>query len=128
MLARERITAFIATAQPARAAAFSRDTLGLRKVSEDDFALVFDANGIELRVQKVERLTPQPFTVFGWQVGDVEAVVDALAAKAVRFERYPGLAQDARGIWASPSGARVAWFHDPDGNLLSVAQYPDCSR
>lgn len=126
MLARERITAFIATAQPARAAAFYGDTLGLRKVSEDDFALVFDANGIELRVQKVERLTPQPFTAFGWQVGDVEAVVDALVAKGVRFERYPGLAQDARGIWASPSGARVAWLRDPDGNLLSVAQYPDC--
>lgn len=125
MLAHATITAFIATAQPARAAAFYRDTLGLREVSEDDFALVFDANGIELRVQKVERLTPQPFTAIGWQVGDIAAVVGALGAKGVRFERYPGLAQDAQGIWAAPSGARVAWFHDPDGNLLSVSQYPD---
>ena len=124
MLARATITAFVATAQPARAAAFYGDTLGLRKVSDDDFALVFDANGVELRVQKVERLTAQPFTAIGWRVGDVAAVVAALGAKGVRFERYPGLAQDAQGIWAAPSGARVAWFKDPDGNLLSVAEYP----
>jgi catechol 2,3-dioxygenase-like lactoylglutathione lyase family enzyme len=95
----------------------------LRPVSEDGFALVFDANGVELRLQKVERFTPQRFTALGWEVSGLNTVVATLAARGVRFERFPGLEQDAEGVWSAPSGARVAWFQDPDGNLLSVAEY-----
>lgn len=123
-LATAPLTAFIATTQAVKAKAFFGDQLGLRRVSEDDFALVFDANGVELRVQKVAELRPQPFTVLGWQVSDIDATVEQLATRGIAFERFPGMSQDGRGIWAAPSGARVAWFRDPDGNLLSVAQYP----
>lgn len=123
MLSSEKLVAFGATVDAARAAKFYGDTLGLRRRYEDDFALVFDANGVELRLQKVKELTPPGFTVLGWQVRDVDVVLDALARAGVRTERYPWLTQDARGVWRAPSGARVAWFKDPDGNLLSVAQY-----
>ena len=124
MLANEKLVAFGATTNAERAAHFYGLVLGLTQRSEDAFALVFEANGVELRLQKIEALTPQPFTVLGWQVRDVNAVLDALTQRGVRAERYPVLDQDARGVWSAPSGARVAWFKDPDGNLVSVAQYP----
>ena len=124
MLANEKLVAFGATTNATRAAQFYGEVLGLSRRSEDGFALVFEANGVELRLQKLETLEPRGFTVLGWQVRDVNAVLDALTQRGVSTERYPGLQQDARGIWTAPSGARVAWFKDPDGNLLSVAQYP----
>jgi catechol 2,3-dioxygenase-like lactoylglutathione lyase family enzyme len=124
MLDRETLVAFGATTDAARAARFYRDVLGLRVRSDDAFALVLDANGTELRLQKVESFSPQRFTVLGWQVRDLDATLAALAARGVSGERYAGLDQDDRGVWRAPSGARIAWFKDPDGNLLSVAQYP----
>ena len=86
--------------------------------SDDAFAIVLNANGVELRLQKVERFTPQPFTALGWQVADVAQVLARLAAANVRPERYAWLDRDPAGIWQAPSGARVAWFHDPDGGSL----------
>ncbi len=124
MLGTAHITAFLATTNATRATSFYGATLGLRLVSEDAFALVFDANGVELRIQKVEQFTPQPFTAIGWRVADLAHVVHALGERGLTFARYPGLQQDALGIWKAPGGARIAWFHDPDGNVLSVAQYP----
>ena len=114
--------AFIATAMSDRSKAFYSDTLGLPLLSEDPFSLVFDLAGIPLRVQKVRELQPQPFTALGWQVPDAAATVDELRARGVAFEQYPFLQQDALGIWDAPGGARVAWFKDPDGNLLSLTQ------
>jgi catechol 2,3-dioxygenase-like lactoylglutathione lyase family enzyme len=116
------ITAFISTAHPERARGFYAGTLGLRLVSEDAFAIVCEVGGIELRIAKVGDLAPQPFTVLGWRVTDAAATVRALGARGVTFERYPFLTQDADGVWDAPGGARVAWFKDPDGNLLSVHQ------
>jgi catechol 2,3-dioxygenase-like lactoylglutathione lyase family enzyme len=124
MLADARVTAFVATVNPDRSKLFYRDVLGLRLVSDDQFATVFDANGVQLRVQKVEKLDPHPFTALGWQVNDIADVVRALAAKGVAFERYGFLTQDEIGVWKAPSGARIAWFKDPDGNLLSLAEMP----
>lgn len=124
MLGTEKLVAFGATTNGQRAAAFYGSVLGLSMRSNDAFAIAFDANGVEIRLQKVERLTPQPFTVLGWQVADIAQVVADLTASNITPERYAWLDQDADGIWRAPSGARVAWFKDPDGNLLSVAEYP----
>ncbi|HET7188491.1 MAG TPA: hypothetical protein VFI52_10060 [Gemmatimonadaceae bacterium] len=124
MLADAKVTAFLATTRAKRAAAFYGEILQLPQLSEDEYAIVFDLNGVELRLQKVKEFTPQPFTALGWQVRTIRTTVAALAARGVVFERFPGLVQDAQGIWAAPSGAQVAWFRDPDGNLLSVAEYP----
>jgi len=122
MLSASSPIAFIATAAPERARAFYADTLGLPLVSEDDFSLVFALHGIALRIQKVRELQPQAFTALGWHVADAAATVAALRHRGVQFERYPFLQQDADDIWAAPGGARIAWFKDPDGNLLSLTE------
>ena len=122
MLGSEKIMAFAGVTDADRARAFYRDTLGLTLLHEDGFALAFDASGIMLRVTLVNEVRPQPYTVLGWQVQDAAAVVRALAAAGIRFERYPHVPQDDDGIWAAPGGAKIAWFKDPDGNILSIAQ------
>lgn len=114
---------FVATRDAARARAFYRDTLGLPLTGEDAFALVFDVGGVMLRVVTVPALTPAAHTVLGWAVPDVAAAAGALDRAGVAPERYPGLAQDARGVWAAPGGARIAWFKDPDGNVLSLTEF-----
>jgi catechol 2,3-dioxygenase-like lactoylglutathione lyase family enzyme len=122
MLESSRLVAFVATAQPSLARAFYEGVLGLRLVTDDHFALVFDANGTTLRIAKVDEMTPAPSTVLGWSVADIAMTVEALTRAGVAFERFESLSQDEVGIWVSPGGARVAWFKDPDGNLLSVTQ------
>lgn len=118
-----KIIAFVSTRQPERAKAFYRDALGLRLVSEDPFAIVFDAHGTMLRVSIVQELAPAEHTVLGWQVSDIAATVGELEKSGVRFERYDVLAQDELGIWTTPEGGKVAWFKDPDGNTLSITQF-----
>lgn len=115
--------AFLATTDRTRARAFYKGTLGLALVADEPFALVFDLGSTMLRVTPVESLQAQPFTVLGWRVGDIETAVRTLSGRGVVFERYGSFEQDALGVWTSPSGARIAWFKDPDGNLLSVSQY-----
>ena len=122
MLGTGRVTVFVATVQPERAKQFYRDTLGLHLVSDDQFALVFDCSGVPLRIQKVETLQPHPFTALGWQVPDIRERVSALTQRGVVFERYGFMQQDDLGVWQAPSGAKVAWFKDPDGNLLSLTE------
>ena len=121
-LGKATVIAFVATANAARSKSFYQETLGLRLVSDDQFALAFDGNGIQLRIQKVEKLQPQSFTALGWQVPSIRKAVSGLSKRGVTFERYSFLAQDEVGIWRAPSGAQVAWFKDPDGNLLSLTE------
>lgn len=123
MLSTANIIAFVATRDAARARAFYESALGLRLVSQDPFALVFDAHGTMLRVTKVDELSLAPYTVLGWDVSDIRSTIQALQARGVAFQRYDGVPQDDLGIWTSPSGAQVAWFHDPDGNTLSLTQF-----
>lgn len=102
---------------------FYGNTLGLHFVSSDQFALVFDANGTMLRVAIVQKFTPAPYTVLGWHVPDIRQTVTRLRDAGVQLERFAGLNdEDELGVWEAPGGAKVAWFKDPDGNLLSVAQ------
>ena len=124
MLGSAQLVAFVATRDPARAKEFYRDTLGLRLISEDDFAIVFDANGVMLRVSTVREIAPAQYTVLGWEVSDIVAKVKELGKAGVKFERYSFPGQDEMGIWTAPGGvARVAWFKDPDGNVLSLSQH-----
>jgi catechol 2,3-dioxygenase-like lactoylglutathione lyase family enzyme len=124
MLNTSRLVCFVATTDADRARAFYRDALGLALIEDGGYALVFDANGTQLRVQRVEAVAPHPYTALGWEVDDVTASVRALAARGVAMARFPGLPLDADGIWDTPDGSRVAWFHDPDGNTLSISQPP----
>jgi catechol 2,3-dioxygenase-like lactoylglutathione lyase family enzyme len=122
MLKSQPIVAFVATTDPKRAKAFYAKTLGLRLISEDGFALAFDAGGTMLRVAIVNSLQPAGYTVLGWIVPDIAKAVRGLAKRGVSFQRYEGMPQDELAIWSSPSGARVAWFSDPDGNTLSLTE------
>ena len=125
MLGSMDIVAFVPTRNREKARPFYEKTLGLPFVSDDQFALVFVANGVMVRVVDVSSVAgfqPAPFTVLGWSVGDIAKIVKGLGRKGIKFERYPGMQQDQLGIWNSPSGAKVAWFKDPDGNVLSVTE------
>ena len=123
-LASQNVIAFLAASDPKRAKAFYRDTLGLPLISEElPFALVFDAHDTVLRVQIVKKVIPAGYTVLGWHVKSIVSAAKALHRAGIRFERYAGVEQDELGIWSSPSGAKVAWFKDPDGNTLSISQH-----
>lgn len=121
MLDQARLIAFVPTADPDRARSFYQSTLGLALIHEDPFAIVFAVGETTLRVTKVGPFTPAPFTILGWQVADIESKIRALMARDVLFERYDSLDQDPLGIWTAPGGSRVAWFKDPDGNVLSLS-------
>lgn len=120
MLINKKLKAFIPTTDPVKAKHFYKDILDLKLLSEDDYALEFDANGTVLRVTTVCELTPHPFTVLGWKVTDISTVIKELNEKGILFERYNFLQQDDLGIWEAPGGTKVAWFKDADGNLLSL--------
>jgi catechol 2,3-dioxygenase-like lactoylglutathione lyase family enzyme len=108
---------------------FYRDKLGLRLISEEPpFALVFDANGIMLRLVMASEMPHAYGTVLGWQVPNIGATVKELQAAGVGFERYPGMAQDELGIWTAPGGTKIAWFKDPDGNTLSLSEHPEPTK
>src|SRR5882672_10688408 len=123
MLGSSKLVAFAAVSDAARAKTFYRDVLGLKLISEDGFALVFDAHGTMLRVSLVKDVVTAPYTVLGWAVSDIAATVRGLASKGVKFERYPWMPQDELGIWSAPDGGSVAWFKDPDGNVLSLSEH-----
>lgn len=119
-----KLMAFVSTAKPEAARDFYADTLGLKLQSEEPIALVFDSGGVMLRISIVKELNPQPFTVLGWDVPDIRTRLHELVSKGVKFEHYGFPTQDAEGVWLTPDGTQVAWFKDPDGNLLSLAQFP----
>ena len=123
MLGSHNIAAFIQITNVEKARAFYEGILGLRFVKDDGFAAVFDANGIMVRAAKMKEFTPFQSTVLGWQVANIEEMVRALQKKGVRFEIFGFFKQDELGIWTAPTGDKVAWFKDPDGNILSVSQH-----
>lgn len=125
VLGTQQMVAFVASADPEAARAFYERTLGLRLVSDQPYALVFEGAGTTLRVQKVPGHVPLGYTVLGWTVEDLRAVVEDLSGRGVMVERFEHLPQDEYGAWSAPDGTRVVWFKDPDGNVLSLSQAPD---
>jgi catechol 2,3-dioxygenase-like lactoylglutathione lyase family enzyme len=123
MLGAAKIVAFAPLIDVDRARAFYVDVLGLTVVEDTPFALVCDAAGTTLRITPVGTLSPQPFTVLGWAVDDIAATSRALIAAGVELLRFDGMDQDELGVWTTPGGDRIAWFHDPDGNVLSLSQH-----
>jgi catechol 2,3-dioxygenase-like lactoylglutathione lyase family enzyme len=124
----DRVVTFLLTQNPDAALAFYRDLLGFRFLRDDGFALVFDLNGVMLRIGKVPTFTPAQNTVLGWESRDIASTVAELARKGVVFEHYPNMGQDERGICTFPTGDKVAWFKDPDGNVLSISQHAESAQ
>jgi catechol 2,3-dioxygenase-like lactoylglutathione lyase family enzyme len=116
--------AFLGATVLGRAREFFEGLLGLEVASVDDFALVLRGPNGSIRVTRVEQAASAPYTVLGWDVPDIRSAVTALVQRGLVFTRYPGMAQDELGIWTAPSGSRIAWFRDPDQNVLSLAEHP----
>jgi len=123
-LSSARMVSFLATKDGAACRAFYAGKLGFAVASDDAMAMILETNGRSIRVQKLREFTPQTFTVLGWNVSDIESTVTALEHVGIRCERWPEWQQNERGIMDFPDGTRVAWFKDPDGNILSLAQMP----
>jgi catechol 2,3-dioxygenase-like lactoylglutathione lyase family enzyme len=123
MLGSSYVIAFAAATDLGRARAFYEQALGLPLVGQNEIACVFDANGTMLRVTAVPEVSQAGYTVLGWRVADIAAATRDLAARGVVFVRYDGMDQDGDGVWTTPGGDKVAWFADPDGNILSLTQF-----
>jgi catechol 2,3-dioxygenase-like lactoylglutathione lyase family enzyme len=122
MAAGPQLVAFIASTDLERSHAFYAGVLGLKRVEATSFANEYDAHGTPLRVAAVGEHTPAAFTVLGWRVSDIRSALSELGAHGVEFKRYAALEQDDDGVWTAPGGTKIAWFEDPDGNVLSVGE------
>jgi hypothetical protein len=125
MLGKYDLMAFVSTegSAKAKARAFYEEKLGLDVLAADDYGVMYDVNGRRLRLSYVQELKPAPYSVLCWVVPDIRAAVAALVLKEVVFEQYEGFGQDKAGVWTAPDGTLVAWFKDPAGNVLSLAQF-----
>jgi catechol 2,3-dioxygenase-like lactoylglutathione lyase family enzyme len=123
MLASGKMIGFVLTNDYDQARAFYEGKLGFDFVSVDQFALVMKAGAHHIRIAKVPEFTPFRSTVLGWEVADIAAVAAWLRERGVALEAYPFVQDKERGIWTAPTGDKVAWFKDPDGNVLSISQH-----
>jgi catechol 2,3-dioxygenase-like lactoylglutathione lyase family enzyme len=123
MLASGRLIGFVPTKDSKRARDFYEGKLGFQFVSDDQFALVMQAGENMIRIAKAKDFTPAQYTAMGWEVTDVEAMVKWLNGRGVKFEKYSFVEDRELGIWTTPNGDKVAWFKDPDGNVLSLSQH-----
>ena len=126
MLPAKELIAFIPTLDSARSRSFYEEVLGMKLVKDDGHALTFLSNGGKVRVSKVPpEFKPAGFTILGWAVDDIRKSVEAWKRAGVNFERFGFFEQDDLGVWTAPTGDKVAWFKDPDGNILSLSQHVD---
>lgn len=123
MLASSTLQTIVLTSRIAEAEKFYSGVLGLPLNDKSHGALVYDVGGSDLRVSPVPETRPSAHTVLGFAVPNLRAIVELLKQRGVGLERIAGLTHDSTGILTTPEGAKVAWFRDPDGNLLSVMQY-----
>jgi catechol 2,3-dioxygenase-like lactoylglutathione lyase family enzyme len=123
MLAAGKLVGFVPTKDYEKARAFYEGKLGCEFVSLDQFALVVRIGGHMIRIVKLPNFTPLQATILGWEVDDIAAIAGWLRKQGVELEKYPFVQDRELGIWAAPSGDKVAWFKDPDGNILSVSQH-----
>jgi catechol 2,3-dioxygenase-like lactoylglutathione lyase family enzyme len=123
MAAFKRMVGFLVTTNPDAARRFYTEILGFRLISDDAYALAFDTSTGRLRIVKAEQFTPAHGTVLGWEVDDIQADLADLKAKGAVFERFHGMPADENAVFTFPTGDKVAWFRDPDGNLLSLSQH-----
>ncbi|HEX3095282.1 MAG TPA: VOC family protein [Candidatus Angelobacter sp.] len=123
MLASGKLVGFVPTKNSRKAREFYEDKLGFQFVSDDQFALVMQAGESMIRIVKGAKFTPAQYTVMGWEITDVEAMVKWLNKCGVAFEKYPFVKDQELGICTTPNGDKVAWFKDPDGNVLSLSQH-----
>ena len=122
MLKNSKMVGFVATSRPEISKQFYEEILGLTLIEDTPFSIVFESGNATIRIQKTRQVRSPPNTSLGWEVANIELIVRALSDSGVRLEKFEGMEQDDLGVWSVPGGSRVAWFKDPDGNLLSLTQ------
>ena len=122
MLAEETLVAFLGTSDPERARAFYEGVLALPLVGDNEHLMTFQSGAARVALQKLSSVTPPQGTALNWHVRDLREIMRGLMARGVAFERFAGMEQDELGVWSPEPGTGVAWFKDPDGNLLSLTQ------
>ncbi len=123
MLASSKMIGFVPTKNSGKARMFYEGKLGFHFISDDQFALVMQAGENMVRIAKTKDFAPAAYTVLGWEVKHIEKVVSWLKGRGVVFEKYPFIQDQDSGIWETPNGDKVAWFKDPDGNVLSISEH-----
>ena len=123
MLDNQNIMAFVATADVTKARPFYEDILGLKVRDADAYGINFGTNSNYLRMSVIPDFKAAPYAVLSWVTEDIYKMITALTAKGVLFDHFPGLGQDKSGVWSAPGGTKVAWFKDPDQNILSLTQF-----
>ena len=128
MLTTGKLLGILTTTDYAKARDFYENTLGFQFASLDQYALALRAGENMIRISKAETFKPAQGTVLGWEVDDVKATVLWLKNRNVNTEKYAFVADQESGIWCTPAGDQVAWFKDPDGNVLSVSHHAQDPR
>ncbi|HEY1468445.1 MAG TPA: VOC family protein [Candidatus Acidoferrum sp.] len=123
MLASAKLVGFVPTKDYEQARAFYEGKLGFEFVSLDQYAMVMRVGGHMIRIVKIANFTPLQGTILGWEVSDIHAGATWLQGRGVPTEKYPFVQDRELGIWTTPNGDKVAWFKDPDGNILSISQH-----
>ncbi len=115
--------AFVNVSDRERALAFYQGVLGFTLRSSDAFGDFLQLDGALLRVTALPDHKAHAHPVLGWNVADIVTTAAVLRERGISFTIYDGIGQDELGIWTAPDGqAKVAWFSDPDGNVLSISQ------
>ncbi len=104
-----------------RAREFYGDTLGLKTSEQHGLLFLHIAGDRDTLAYPKPDHVPADYTILNFPVDDIDAAVDELTARGVKFERYDAMEQDEKGIMRE-GGPYIAWFRDPAGNVLSVLQ------
>ena len=127
-LSRYKVAAAVAVSDMDRAREFYEGKLGLSVgIDSGDNVQYQCGEGSVMHVYlSPEHGGKSTATLAGWGVDDIEEVVDELTSRGVTFEHYDEgpIITDERGIATFEGDAKVAYFRDPDGNTLSIAQAP----
>ncbi len=129
MVSERALIGFVPTLDLERARDFYAEIVGLTLIESNEYACVFDSGGTMLRVTAVGEHVAAPYTVLGWAVDDIEGDIALLSSRGIEFLRYDGMDQNSTGVWTTQGKDRIAWFLDPDSNVLSLTQFAeDASR
>jgi catechol 2,3-dioxygenase-like lactoylglutathione lyase family enzyme len=123
MLTDMKLIGFLVTIDYDRAREFYEQKLGFEFVSVDQYALVMRTAKNMIRITKIKNFTPARNTVLGWEVENIEDEVRMLTQRGIEFENYPFIQDHELRIWTAPGGDKIAWFKDPDGNVLSLSTH-----
>jgi predicted enzyme related to lactoylglutathione lyase len=122
MLSAAPIRAYIPVSDVSRARKFYEENVGLRPKEEYAGGVIYECAGAEVFMYPTSNAGTSKASQAYWQVEDVEAEVDELKARGVKFEEYDMPGMTMKNSIVTAGGAKTAWFKDTEGNILAVSQ------